>query len=142
VNRRSEYAAALYDDLSTRPAVVATIERCGFSVAVLDGPAGELVAEARELTMDLLVFDLASAGNRGLNLVRDMRVALPGCAIVVLAPFEGLRAAALAAGAHALIGRDDLRDLSACLRALAAQLDARVPAESGPTGPLVHDRMT
>jgi len=119
---------ALYDDASTRPAVAATMERCGFAVAVLDGPAVELAGQARALSPDVLVFDLAGGGVRGLRLVRDLRRAVPRCAIVLLAPFETMRDEAIEAGAYEFVGRDDLRDLQRCLMRLAAELDARAPA--------------
>jgi ActR/RegA family two-component response regulator len=116
---------ALYDDASTRTAVAATMERCGFAVVVLDGPAPDLVAQAHALAPDVLVLDLAGGGVRGLRLVRELRRALPRCAIVLLTPFETLRDAAVEAGAYELVGRDDLRDLQRCLLRLGADLDAR-----------------
>src|SRR4051794_40041847 len=116
---------ALYDDASTRPAVAAVMERCGFPVVVLEGPAAQLVAEARAVSPALVVFDLAAGGARGLRPVADLRRAVPRCAVVVLAPFETLRDAALHAGAYELVGRDDLRDLHRCLRRLSAEIAAR-----------------
>lgn len=117
--------AALYDDASTRPAVTAIIERCGFAVAVLRGPGSQLLAQTRAFSPTLVVFDLASGGSRGLAIIGDLRRAVPACTIVLLAPFEGLRESALAAGAYESVGKDDLRDLERCLRRLTAELDAR-----------------
>lgn len=116
---------ALYGDASTRTAVVATMERGGFAVVILDGPAPELVAQARVRSPDVVIFDLADGGVRGLRLVRDLRRALPRCAIVVLGPFETLRDEAIEAGAYELVGTDDLRDLQRCLERIGADLDAR-----------------
>ena len=118
-------AGALYDDVRSRPAVVAIMERCGFVVTVLKGPGSRLVAQAGDLSPEVVVFELASGGSRGLGLIQDLRSAARGCAVVLLAPFEGLRRSALAAGAYELTGSDDLRDLERCLRRLSAELDAR-----------------
>ena len=114
--------AAVYDDISTRAAVVATAERCGFVVQVLRGPRSRVPAQLRACRPRVVVFDLASGGSRGLHVIDDLRT--PGCAIVLLAPFEALRSSALAAGAYELTGKDDLRQLERCLRRLTAELDA------------------
>ncbi len=116
---------ALYDDVNTRDAVAAIMERCGFAAALMPGPPSHLAAQVRRRSSQLLVLDLASAGTRGLRIVDTLQRAVPSCAVVLLAPFEGLRAAALEAGAYDLAGRDDLRDLERCLRRLTAELDAR-----------------
>ena len=121
----------MYDDASSRPAVAAIMKRCGFAVAVLRGPVSELVAQTRALSPELVVFDLGSGGSRGLRVVRDLHVAAPGCIVVLMAPFEGLREPALAAGAYELTGKDDLRDLERCLRRLTAELDAKGSADRG-----------
>ena len=124
-------AGAVCDEVGSRPAVAAIMERCGFRVAVLQGPVSELVAETRLLSPQLVVFDLASAGSRGLRVVKDLQGAAPGCTVVLLAPFDGLRESALAVGAYELTGKDDLRDLERCLRRLTAELDARSSAGRG-----------
>ena len=118
-------SGALFDDAGSRPAASAVMERCGFGVAVLRGPGSEVVAQVRELSPELVVFDLASGGSRGLRIVEDFRSAAPDCVVVLLAPFEGLRESALEAGAYELTGKDDLRHLERCLRRLTAELDAR-----------------
>lgn len=128
---QTKRAGAVYDDVSSRPAVAAIMKRCGFAVAVLRGPVSELVAQTRALSPALVVFDLGSGGSRGLRIVQDLQVAAPGCIVVLLAPFEGLRESALAAGAYELTGKDDLRDLERCLRRLAAELDAKGSAGGG-----------
>lgn len=131
----SQRAGALYDDVSSRLAVGAIMERCGYAVALLHGPGSEVPAQARALSAELVVFDLAAGGSRGLGVIQDIRSAAPGCAVVLLAPFEGLRQSALEAGAYELTGRDDLRHLERCLRRLSAELDARdstdPPAQPG-----------
>ena len=118
-------AGAVFDDVDSRPAVVAIMERCGFTVALLHGPGSEVAAQTRELSPELVVFDLTSGGSRGVGVVEDLRSAAATCVVVVLAPFEGLRQSALDAGAYELTGKDDLRDLERCLRRLTAELDAR-----------------
>ena len=122
---QTKRAGAVLDELSSAPAVAAIMERCGFAVAVLRGQRSEVVAQTGSLSPDLVVFDLASGGSRGLWIVQDLHSAAPGCVVVLLSPFEGLRESALAAGAYELTGRDDLRDLERCLRRLTAELDAR-----------------
>ena len=74
---------------------------------------------------DVVVLDLASSGGRGLRIVDDVHAAVPSAAVVLLAPFEGLRTSAVSAGAYDLVGTDDLRPLGRTLRRLAAELDAR-----------------
>ncbi len=116
---------AVYDDVATRAAVVAIMERHGFAVAMLDGPGASLVGQLRDVAPGLVVLDLASAASRGLRIVEDLHTSVPTCAIVLLAPFEGLRGPALSVGAYDLVGTEDLRDLERCLRRLTAELDAR-----------------
>jgi DNA-binding response OmpR family regulator len=115
----------VYDELSTRHAVITTMERGGFTVVVLPGPVSGLLSQAGDHAPALFVLDLASSGFGGLRLVGALRARLPDCAIVLLSPFESLRERALEAGAYDLVGRDDLRTLAACLRRLNAELDAR-----------------
>ncbi len=125
MSSEAKRAGAVYDDPSTRPAVSAIMERCGFSVALLRGPGSELVEQTRDVSPEVVVVDLASGGSRGLRVVVDLRTAVPSCAVIVLSPFEGLREPALEAGAYELAGTDDLRDLERCLRRLTAELSAR-----------------
>ena len=101
------------------------MERCGFAPVLLPGPPSQLATQVRSVLPQLLVLDLASGGIRGLGIVQTVRYAAPACAVVLLSPFEGLRTAALEAGAYELAGKDDLRDLERCLRRLKAELDAR-----------------
>ncbi len=107
------------------------MERCGFGAIPLAGPASEVVAQVSLLSPEVLVFDLASGGARGLGVVEDLRRMVPGCAVVLLAPFDGLLESALEAGAYDLVGKDDLRDLERCLRRLRAELDARDASDLG-----------
>jgi ActR/RegA family two-component response regulator len=118
-------AGALYDDVSSRPAITAIMKRCGFAVTLLHGPGSDLPTQVRKLSPPLLVLDLACAGSRGLGVIQDLRSAAPVCAVVLLAPFESLRRSALEGGAYDLTTSDDLRNLERCLRRLRAELDAR-----------------
>ena len=149
VNSDAGRTGAVYDDPRTRPAVVAALERCGFAVAVLLGPSSKLVPQTRQLSPELVVVDLASAGSRGLGIVADLHEAAPGCSVVLMAPFEGLKEWALSAGGYDLVGKDDLRDLERCLRRLAAELEASeawalrpqpgVVADLAPNGDREHE---
>ena len=128
-------SGAVYDDPSTRLAVSAIMERCGFVVTRLHGPASELVEQARLVSPEVVVVDIASGGSRGLGIVGDVRAAVPACAGVLLAPFEGLRDSAREAGAYDLVGTDDLRDFERCLRRLGAELSAKESATRSTTEP-------
>lgn len=60
---------------------------------------------------DSVVLDIEVAGTRGLGIVSEIRARAPGCDVIVLSLFDGLRMAALAAGASAFTGKLDLREL-------------------------------
>jgi ActR/RegA family two-component response regulator len=116
--------AALYDDATTRHAVAAALQRFGFTVKPLYGFGQDVMQQVHAESPALVVFDLASGGRRGLRVVADLKAVTNG-AVLLLAPFEGLRLPAQGVGAYDLVGKDDLRDLERCLRRLRAELDAK-----------------
>ena len=124
VTFQRERVGAVCDDPSSRRAVTAIMARLGFEVAFLEGCVSDMLAQIGDLSPALVVFDLACSGSRGLAIVQDLQSAAPGCIVVLLAPFPGLRQSALVAGAYDLTGTDDLRGLERCLRRLVAELDA------------------
>ena len=112
-------------DAAIRRAVVAIMGSCGFTVLNSREPPADLVGAVTAVRPDLLVLELALTGSRGVGIVRPMLDAVPGCAVVLLSPFERLRAPALEGGAYGLVGRDDLRDLDRCLRRLQTDCGRR-----------------
>jgi ActR/RegA family two-component response regulator len=109
--------AAIYDDdAGNRRALCAMVSRCGFEITSSGHSAHEAMIRLGVLAPDLVIFELALAVSRGLGVVADLRAVAPRCDVILLADFEELRGAALAAGAYELVGKCDLRDLERSLR--------------------------
>jgi hypothetical protein len=90
--------AAIYDDdAGNRRALCAMVSRCGFEITSSGHSAHEAMIRLGVLAPDL-------------------RTVAPRCDVILLADFEELRGAALAAGAYELVGKCDLRDLERSLR--------------------------
>lgn len=68
----------------------------------------------------VVVVDIASCDLDGMAVVRRLAAANPRCAVVVFSRFQGLRAAALRAGALETLGPDDLRPLLVVLEKIRA----------------------
>lgn len=94
----------------------------GFDVAAPVGSGAQAVELSSRIAPDLVVIDVALLGERGLGTISALLEAVPGCAVVVVAqaPFASLRAAAIDAGAMALVELSDLRQLRAHLRQVSA----------------------
>lgn len=108
-------AAVFEGDYPTSRAVQAILEARGFEVVAFSERPVDIVSTVKSVRAQLVVLELAMAGARGLQLVRDIAEGAPGCAVVLLSPFDALREPALAAGAYDLVG-SDLRRLAACLQ--------------------------
>lgn len=121
----SLYAVVYDGDEPTRRAAAVIVERSGLEVVDLRDGVDDVVDHVRPLQPDLIVLELAMAGTRGLEVVSALLAALPGTAVVLLSPFEGLRVAALGAGAYDLVDADDLRELRRCVRRLVTERLAR-----------------
>lgn len=118
-----EPAAALVceDDPALAAALAHTIaDLYGLRVAATVDACGAALAAAADLHPDLVVVNLALAGQRGLDVVAALQEAAPGCAVVVLAPpeFADLRFDAVAAGAITLVETCDLRPLQCSIERL------------------------
>jgi DNA-binding NarL/FixJ family response regulator len=144
VSARDPRALVCDDDPVTSRAVEAILRHCGFSVLPTVCSATEGIAAVTRDAPDLVVVDLATAGERGLGTVEMFGQAQPGCRIVVLSAFESLRLPALAAGAYAFLttSASDLRDLERCLMGVADQLAVASPATPDVTeeGPAQRDQ--
>ena len=114
------------DDAVTSRAVQAILTRCGFDVVTTVESSAAALLSAELSPPDLVVLDLAVAGDLGVRAIGAFRAAVPRCAIVVLSPFEALRAPALAAGAHAVVSNTgkDLRELEVWLLRLSERPQA------------------
>jgi DNA-binding response OmpR family regulator len=112
--------AMVYDgEESSRRAISAVAERAG-SVVVGTSDSTPILSDLRASLPDLIVLELALAGERGLGIVSVLLGELPVSAVILLSPFETLRTPALEAGAYELVGKRDLRDLAGAVRRLAA----------------------
>jgi ActR/RegA family two-component response regulator len=106
-------------DPGSRRAVEAAMQRAGVDVVLTASAVSTIVREARVLGPDIAVVDLALAGEVGLGIVAQLAGAAPGCAVVLLAPFDTLREAAFQAGASELLHAEDIVRLQSCLEGLA-----------------------
>ena len=117
VSHATPLAAVFEADCSTSRAVGAMVEGCGFVVVSFTEPPVDLSATVKSIHPEVVVFELAMAGAQGLGVVGDLLDAVPGCGVILLAPFENLREAALHAGAFELIA-NDMGALERCLHEL------------------------
>ena len=122
-------AAVFEDDGPTCRAVGAIVEGCGFGVVSFAERPVDVVSTVKALRAEVVVLELAMAGAQGLRIVRDVLDAAPGCAVILLAPFENLRESAISAGAFELI-TNDLGILERCLHELQGR---RASSASEPT---------
>jgi ActR/RegA family two-component response regulator len=106
------------DDSGSRRALSAILVRRGFSVLATVDSAEELLRAASGVRADVILLELDLAGVAGLGIIPALRAAAPRSAIVLLSPFDGLRAAAIEAGAFDFVDPSDLRDLDRCLEGL------------------------
>ena len=103
----------------TQRAIAASMERHGIRLALVAPSITTVLRETSILLPDVVVVDVALAGVDGVGVIRRMLDASPGCTVVLLAPFDTLREAAIAAGAHHFVLHDDLEELETCLERLA-----------------------
>lgn len=124
------------DDASSRRAVEAILERCGFHVVASVASAAEALVAAELSAPDVIVLDLALTGDLGLRVIAALRAADAGCAVVVLSAFTSLRGPALDAGAYDFVADAgaDLRELEGCLRRLVDERAQAVVLDPGPPG--------
>lgn len=99
-------------------AVVRLLYVCGFDLVASFELVAAASAAVEEAHPDVVVVDVATCGVVGLPAISGLREASPVSAVIVLSPFEQLRAAALEAGALAMVTNDDLRPLLLCLEGI------------------------
>lgn len=111
------------DAPASRHAVEAILTRSGFEVVGSFGSVPETLLAAELSAPDVIVLDLALAGDLGLRVIAALQAARPGCAVVVLSPFASLRGSTLEAGAYDFVPDPglDLRELERCIRRLAGE---------------------
>lgn len=123
VTARKPLALICEDDAAVAAALVDTANGLfGFEVVAPVASGGEAIELSSTVQPDLVVIDVALFGERGLGTISALLDAAPGCAVVVVAqaPFASLRAAAIEAGAMALVELTDLRHLRAYLTRVSA----------------------
>ncbi len=111
-------------DSASRRALTAILTGRGFRILATVDCADTLLHTAMGVQANIILLELSLAGVAGLRIVPALLTAAPGCAVVVLSSFDGLRAAALDAGAYDLIDPSDLRDLENCLDRLLTETRA------------------
>lgn len=151
VTTRKPLVLMCEDDSGGAAALVDTANaHFGFDVAPPVASGAEAVALSSSIQPDLVIIDMALLGEPGLRTISALHAAAPNCAVVVVAqpPFASLRAAAIEAGAMALVELADPRQLRSCLRQVAATVkdplacSARTPvgAPSAATAITVAER--
>lgn len=107
--------------------------RSGFEVVGEVASAADAVVAVELASPDALVLDLALTGALGLGILAAVGAAAPGCAVVLLSSFDGMRRVALEAGAYEVVASSDLRGLERALRRLGEQVrEAPNGEEAGP----------
>lgn len=109
------------DDPGLVTALATTVTHLyGVRLAASVTSAPEATAATALCRPDLVVIDLALAGEHGLGVIGVLHDASPGCAVVVVVPpaFVGLQADAVASGAMTLVESSDLRPLQCCIEHL------------------------
>ena len=115
------------DDPVECSAVTDQLMRAGCGLVVQTSSVVQLLDVVSRTMPDVLVLDLALAGIRGLDVVRDLHQASPTCAVIVLSSFVSLREDAVAAGARALVDVRDLRELDGVLATLTRAIELDLP---------------
>lgn len=118
---RALVAVICEDDPELAAALEGTLTQLyGMQLAARVTTAAEAVRVAATVKPDLVVIDLALAGDLGLGVVSALHEAAPGCTVVVVVPpaFVGLQPEAVAAGAMTLVESSDLRPLQCCVEHL------------------------
>lgn len=134
-------AVVCEDDAALAAALVDTLHGLyGFDVVASVECGDDAVSAVAAAAPDVVVVDLALAGEAGLGVVPALRAAAPECAVVVIVPdgFAALRAPAHAFGAMALVEQGDLRPLRRCLEAL----HVRAHADACPSCPATRPAST
>lgn len=114
-------AVVCEDRAALRGAVVRLLRDAGMRVAAVTDSFPAVRGLVQQHAADLAVVAVSLTGLAGLEGVRRLRQAAPSCEVVLLSEPGGLTAAAVAAGALALVPEDDLR----AVRRLVGQLPAR-----------------
>ncbi len=122
------------DDPACRRALVAILNRWGFSGPTTVDSADELLRVAPGQEVGVILIQLALAGLAGLRIIPALAAAAPGSAVVVLSSFSDLRHAAIEAGAYDLVDPRDLRDLERCLDRLTSEAGERLPSPAPGNG--------
>jgi DNA-binding NarL/FixJ family response regulator len=97
-----------------------TAADAGFEVVGKVRHWSEAVERVADLSVDVVVVDLALAGSVGVRLVTVLRSAAPSCEVIVVSPLRDIDLASLEAGAAEVVHPTDLRPLATALRGIAA----------------------
>lgn len=107
----------------TRQALRAWVERVGHATVIGEASNGtEAVALAQAIHPDVVLMDISLSAAEGLAATASLRAAVPHCVVILLSLYSDatLRAQALAAGAVALVGKQEgVESLLAAIRQAA-----------------------
>ncbi|MBW3643190.1 MAG: hypothetical protein KY447_09780 [Actinobacteria bacterium] len=109
------------DDPGLATALADTVTHLyGLRLAAAVASAAEALAAVGLAKPDLVVINLALAGELALGVIGQIQEVAPGCAVVVVVPpaFVGLQPEAVASGAMTLVESSDLRALQCCIEHL------------------------
>lgn len=111
-------ALIVQDEPELRRSLRAIATACGFTLIADVAAADDAIEVAAATHPDVILLDLDLAGRRGVQLITALLSTSPNCVLLVLSSFDSLRFAALEAGAFAVVGKSDLRDLRRSLERL------------------------
>jgi DNA-binding response OmpR family regulator len=106
-----------------------TVAAAGFEVVGTVRHWTEAVERVVDLTVDVVIVDLALTGSVGVRVIPVLRSAAPSCEVIALSPLKEIDLAVFDAGAVEVVQPTDLRPLVAALERIAARCEqaARYP---------------
>ncbi len=122
------------DRPALRRTVTSLLLRCGFEVSGEVRHYDELREAVLRAAPTVAIVSLPAPGLSGLTAVAALRAAAPTTELILLSAFGSLEAAALEAGALALVSEDDPQVLQAVLLALSQRWHACMAATAAQQG--------
>lgn len=124
-------ALIVQDEPNLRRSLRAMMSASGFDVVADVAAGNDAIAAAAATQPEVILLDVDLTGTRGLRLIPTLLSVAPNCELLVLSSFDSLRFAALEAGAFAVIGKSDLRELRRSLARLPGKGPGGQPGSTG-----------